>query len=213
MASSAVTTDKHSDQQVQGRETPASLLTIPQELRDEIYELLLVNKQRTIDFSFGLNRNPVFRPTYWKGYIALSATCRQLHHEIVAYFFGSHTFATWVRSPLPSGLTDHAARHMKDFRIYGYGMRFSYHRPEETRDGWTFRVSDGIGAFYIGAGVDDRCREMRVVQDLSEHAQGVVTSFSKAYASESGLTGKIAEDLRQALLDVAHLRLWPSRSI
>lgn len=99
------------DTEAEGGICPSRLLTLPQEVRDNIYEHLLISFNFVIDIQDYLYDKHVPSRNHVRGdpniaihhsdarvvvsaYAALSATCRQLYDEVKSCFFETNTFAT-----------------------------------------------------------------------------------------------------------------------
>jgi len=75
----------------------APLLSIPAELRNQIYEYLLVD-DRPVQVEYGVE-SPASKVTSFKGSSAIIRTCRQIYHEAIGVLYGHNIFEFTYRFP------------------------------------------------------------------------------------------------------------------
>ncbi|KAK3715530.1 hypothetical protein LTR37_007018 [Vermiconidia calcicola] len=101
-------------------ETSTGLVTIPREIRDEIYKYLMVHtKEIVLDEMSRIRRlNYEQYPKAVEDYCALALTCKQLSSEAADTFFGSNKilFPAW-RPGHDVGISFQHVQRMNSFRI------------------------------------------------------------------------------------------------
>ncbi|TKA82067.1 hypothetical protein B0A55_01534 [Friedmanniomyces simplex] len=106
-AATITTVSHHTTSAKPASSTRPSLLLLPRELRDMIYQLTIVLAQGFIEQPQTLcvdetttEREELLRVAESKScirdYVALSLTCRQLREEARTCFYGKNTFCSWV---------------------------------------------------------------------------------------------------------------------
>ncbi|KAK5680279.1 hypothetical protein LTS10_007206 [Elasticomyces elasticus] len=100
------------------------LLLLPQELRDFIYELAIVDTEAFVEHPIRLGFSTSHRDTTnscIRTYLALSATNQQVREESRACFFGNNTFGAlvnWKHGAEPLDGLSHVLKYMKHVVLY-----------------------------------------------------------------------------------------------
>ena len=101
---------------------PATLLSIPRELRDNIYKHLLFDTNRIslerIERCWCCWRRLKFVD---KNYAAISETCRKLREETTEVYFTKNAFL-WTAFRVPQGISDNQIHHIRNLRVDTKGL-------------------------------------------------------------------------------------------
>lgn len=203
-----------------------NLLTIPQELRDQIYDLTLVDH---VQFIVLMRRGQIERrrpkhivwpsPIYysdagyhfWMNYFALSSSCHQLRLEASDCFFGRNSFILKIPTSELSAFPDSAMRKIKELRLETV--------PLSANDTYSRLYTINIGScLTTKAQVDflgfrsmfgaTRPLRKRPALTSKEHvwpkfeeskSQSAVAALKAAYSPGEGLAVQAVEEFIQAL--------------
>lgn len=198
-------------------EFQVGLLTIPQELRDKIYDHVLFNQDHILELCrryiiFG--KNLLATKGVLKDYAALSATCRQLHYEAYAPLFKQNIWGIWISkfqdyaTPLRPALAH--MRHIGlycwilvdledgglgsdvcvlDLNIQGKNVEFDVRMAKRSSD------PEYIKRAFFEETKEESAESSRARERVEDKVEHVVKVFQAALASEGELNLAMLQDL------------------
>lgn len=170
-----------------------TLLSIPVEIRDMIYNNLLIGAQ-SINLSIGLQQNELNDDSRQatRSFQALSQTCTQTHAEVEDIYFSQNRFRLLANRPLPS-IPCRYARRMKKITLYRtlLGRDFLLHLRLACKDRASTSVevvgcqeSSTKEEAYPGAHAIERMITFR----LTQGAEVAARMLQQMVADRGGLT-------------------------
>ncbi|KAK5683720.1 hypothetical protein LTR17_027256 [Elasticomyces elasticus] len=201
------------------------LLLLPQELRDLIYELAIVDTEAFIEHPIRLSFSTSHRDTTnscIRTYLALSATNQQVREESRACFFSNNTFGAlvnWKHGAEPLDGLSHVLKYMKHIVLYRLESTDDHFSPACILD-LRFRSATAQSNIVVAPratltqALGAHCCRFEAVELASANLQREIEEKSQQaiYQLQEGLSeaGSFDQATLTALIDEL-MRAWTGR--